>query len=189
MGGDGGTLNNTRAEHATIRRSAAVRRIDSSARASVRECTLTQEELIPAEVVVDAAGQLYNKSALLENLLNGGTGVSHIRKLSRDVAKVQFERDESGAPLCAVTRAVARPDGTFSVGWICGCVVATIETTNDEECPACGEPGTRVHLGQTVAERMTIIDKLLAEHAARRKRKRQNNEAGFGKPKKGKIAD
>ncbi len=177
MGGDGGTLNNTRAEHATIRRSATVRRTNPTARASVRECTLTHEELIPTEVAVDVAGQLYNKSALLENLLKGGTAAPHIRKLSRDVAKVKFERDASGAPLCSVTRAVVRADGTFSVGWLCGCITATIEGNETDECPACGEPGNRVFLGQIAAQRNAVIEEVLAQRKARRERKRRKDDS------------
>lgn len=190
MGGDGGTLNNTRAEHASIRRSALVQRRDPTVRASVRECTLSHVELLPPEVVVDVAGQLYNKSAILENLLNRGAGASHIKKMSRDVAKVQFERDVTGAPLCAVTRAVVRADGTFSVGWLCGCITAIIPGANvGDDCPACGEPGNRVTLGLTVAERTRIIDKVIIERKERREKKRRKESVVVENVKKTRAGD
>lgn len=172
MGGDGGTLNNSRAEHAAVRRSLnlasdgdARRRLS---RASVRECALTGEPLRPGETVVCRAGQLYNREAVVSHLLRRGTGVPHIRKLRRDVASVR-------APLqCAITRAEVRADGSFSVGWNCGCVCAPVDVAGrrvakpaeETQCAACAAEGKRVVLGQTAAQRAAIVQAIVAKRKA-----------------------
>ena len=192
MGGDGGTLNNnTRAEHAHLRRSGLSGSVSAnvSARASVSHCALSQKPLRRGEVVVDRTGALYNKSALSALLLDtGGTGggkrdrkssVPHIRRLARDVADVRYEpADGTAIPLCALTRAVVRPDGTFSVGWWCGCVTAAVDAggvrvppEQATQCANCGASGVRIPLGVTKQYRGQVILEILAARARKKKRK------------------
>eukprot|EP00171_Calliarthron_tuberculosum_P010563 IDg10563t1 len=186
MGGDGGTLNNSRAEHASIRRSLRAGthlRARAAARASVRDCALTGEPLRIAETVVCRAGQLYNREALVAHLLrrararsdganSDGGGVPHVRRLARDVIKVR-------ALTCALTRTDVRADSTFSVGWKCGCVCAPVDATGKRvlpadatRCAACDVPGPRVALGMTAAERDVVIKAIVAKRAGDAKRKK-----------------
>lgn len=207
MGGDGGTLNNTRAEHARLRRSGTSASASAStARASVSLCALSQVPLRRGEVVVDRSGALYNKSALLAHFLDsvGGeakrqSGVPHIRRIKRDVADVRYEPsnadDANGSPpLCVVTRAVARADGSFSVGWNCGCVTAAVDAKGSKvpseqatECAACGTKGNRVPLGATKKYRDEVITGILETRARKKKRKLESVDAEEDASKKVKV--
>lgn len=146
--------------------------------------------------------------------------VSHIRSMKRDTVDVKLmwerkgERDGadgredvdrdgfvggSGATtfVCPLTRRAVTPDGRFSFGWRCGCVVADGipvplssreggEGAGDGEvCMVCGAVGQRVRLGMTRAERKALLSGLLEEQqrrkaraqAPKRKRKRDARDS------------
>lgn len=204
MGGDGGTLNNTRAEHARIRHSAYGSRRPSSrrnpVRSSISQCYLSNEPLNSREVVMDKLGQLYNKSALIEALLNRNSNtknIQHIKKLARDIITVKYEVDEaSGLAMCAVTKSVVRCDGTFSVGWFCGCITANItvggdqiDAENAKQCAACGTEGYRIVLAQTAEKRTRLQKEILDNRKAIKKRKRVARVEAIEGKKKAKVAD
>lgn len=166
MGGDGGTLNNSRREH--VRARALILGLSPTPsltqRASVAECALTKQPLTPPYVVVDRLGQLYNKDALISYVLKRRSHKStdtdvfaHIRSVKKDTANVRFT---DGELLCIVTRKVATEEGGFSVGWNCGCVCARIrevEGVGGKGCVSCGVEGARVGLGLTLQERESIL--------------------------------
>lgn len=197
MGGDGGTLNNSRREHVRLRNrilgtsSDAARSLAS--RASVSDCALSKARLSPPHVVVDRAGNLYNKEALLAYILarrtreNASTPdpLEHIRSMKRDTTAVCFLPGESQL-MCPVTRKVVFEEGRFSVGWNCGCVTAPVQDVvgivgtdeeGDERCIACDRKGIRVRLGAKLADRQKILEELRDKESSRkRKKKRKASE-------------
>lgn len=175
MGGDGGTLNNTRQEHARARRSLGYKRGDErarkDARSSVTHCALSNERLRNGETVVCRAGQLYNRSSVIEHLLRRTRGevsdaLPHVRKLSRDIAQV------STSIACALTREEARADGSFGVTWACGCVTGNVDAAGaiatEGACAACDSPGARVRIGLPASERTAIVQAIVAKRAAKK---------------------
>lgn len=187
MGGDGGTLNNSRREH--VRARAKILGLTSSPastqRASVTECALTKQPLAPPHVVVDRLGQLYNKEALISYILTRRSrnsvetdAFAHIKSVKKDTANVRLT---DGELLCMVTRKVATEEGGFSVGWKCGCVCARIrgvQGVGEGVCASCGIEGERVLLGLAMKER----EKIFEEERKKRKRgkKRGLEERGEG---------
>lgn len=190
MGGDGGTLNNSRADHVRMRRDM----LDCSSketcgkqlareRASVTMCAASQQQL-RQPVVVDRLGQLFNKDALIACLLARSSAFSHIRSMSRDTADVNFNADKYARLHCAVTRETVTERGNFGVFWKCGCVVSAAAAEmvsgkprqkargNDETlrqtCPACGQTGAFVRLGLTGDERQNLLADILQHRRARK---------------------
>lgn len=183
MGGDGGTLNNSRADHVRMRaelggcadaHSLAAAR--ARERASVTLCAASRQRLSPP-VVVDRLGQLFNKDALIAAMLDRAKGAKfeHVRILSKDAAPVGDWR------ICKVTRETVSERGRFIVGWRCGCVVAmkAVEAVRGEGvCVACGEATEVVGLGLTGEERDGIAAAIAEERRVRkRKRKRVHGES------------
>lgn len=143
MGGDGGTLNNSRHEHTRLRQSILGRRDASTEqesnrqRASTTHCALTKEELQPGYVVVDRLGQLYNKEALLRHLIHrqesnqtncnddDDNEMSHIVSVRKDTVSINVQQEmKDGVFLCPVTKRCVTAEGGFSVQWPCGCIVS-----------------------------------------------------------------
>lgn len=136
MGGDGGTLNNSRHEHTRLRArvlghsSPASEKLRKRQRASVTHCEASKMALQPPHVVVDRLGLLYNKDALISCLLHRARHKNrqaylHIRSLKKDTAQVNLV-EQNGQFICPVTKKVVTAEGNFSVGWSCGCVTANV---------------------------------------------------------------
>lgn len=202
MGGDGGTLNNSRREHTRLRREilgpGAVTAAAKS-RASVRTCAVSKEPLQPPHVVADWSGVLYNKEALVSCLLvrarRGGGALAHVRMLARDTAVVRGV-GVGGTLVCPVTRKTVTEEGRFGLGWRCGCVTASVDgvdgvgesggegdghnAQNTVKCPACGVVGERVMLGMTLQERSAALqavrDQRVAEAAARKTARKEGRK-------------
>lgn len=184
MGGDGGTLNNSRHEHTQLRRrifntSAEEVRDKNRQRASVTHCAVSNEALQMPHVVVDKLGQFYNKEALIMHVLRRGRGdmkadenaekgdmFKHIRSLNKDTRRVNTDMQD-GRFVCPVTRKTALTGAGFTIGWGCGCVTAVVdsglidgdnvaEDGNVSICGACCGKGERIPLGMTVMERNRI---------------------------------
>lgn len=206
MGGDGGSLNNTREEYTRLRRTLQQNR-DISAdeahnrqRSSTTHCALTKVELQPPHVVGDRLGQLYNKEALLRHMIlraervrtgqcTGDSGtdsiLSHIRSVKKDTVTISLRTvDGSGLFVCPITRRTITPEGRFSFGWTCGCVAAdsvpvdtgTINGTQSP-CLVCGTRGERIPLGMTL-ERRQVVRKAIIQ-----KREKRSKEGNHGKRK------
>lgn len=184
MGGDGGTLNNSRADHVRMRAelggytdAQALSSARARERASVSVCAASRQRLAPP-VVVDRLGQLFNKDALIAVMLDreggGGGKFEHVRSLGKDAAPV------GDWGFCKVTRETVSERGRFVVGWRCGCVVAmkAVEAVRGEGvCVGCGEATEVVGLGLTGEERDRIAAEIAAERRMRkRKRKRVHGE-------------
>lgn len=142
MGGDGGTLNNSRHEHTRLRQSVTDSRggaehVTQRQRASTTHCALSQVPLRPPHIVVDRLGQLYDKEALLRHLIRRKASVSssqgvttdpvrHIHSVRKDTATVRFAANPTPSPstpfICPITKRTVAPSGHFSVSWECGCV-------------------------------------------------------------------
>lgn len=185
MGGDGGSLNNSRAEYTRLRQTVCCKRNVSTdeaqnrQRASTTHCSLTKAELQPPHVVGDRLGQLYNKEALLRHMIfraersraghRNGDGdkesiLAHIRSVKKDTVPVTLcTVDDSGVFVCPVTRRTITPDGRFSFGWTCGCVAADrvpmekgISRGAESSCLVCGVYGERIPLGTTMDCRQAL---------------------------------
>lgn len=143
MGGDGGTLNNSRHEHTNLRNrilnrpDVATQAAQRRQRASTTHCALTDDALQPPHVVADRLGQLYNKEALLRHMIRRaslahregpsgwGDALAHIRAVKKDTVAAQLRAGpQRGAFVCPVTARTVVAEGRFSLGWRCGCVVA-----------------------------------------------------------------
>lgn len=195
MGGDGGTLNNSRQDHVRLRREingSSNGQDSETQRASVTECALSNEPLRPPHIVVDMAGQLYNKDSLISFLLerrqrgNESEGaLSHLRSMKYDTVSVCVPPNYARLT-CPVTLKEATEEGHFTVGWKCGCVTAPVrgvpgvETTiedaekpDEELCISCRIKGPRVQLGLTLKERLKAIEKIEQSRRARKSKKRK----------------
>lgn len=194
MGGDGGTLNNSRREHVRLRNrvlgvSAGNAGAASVQRASVTECALSKARLSPPHVVVDRAGNIYNKESLIAYVLarrsrekgDDPDPFAHIQSMKRDTAPVRFLKGEKQL-MCSVTRKVAFVEGRFTIGWKCGCVTAPVhgvvgvggtDENGDEKCIACDKKGSRVRIGTTLADRQKVVEKLRKTEKARKGKKKR----------------
>lgn len=144
MGGDGGTLNNSRHEHTRLRDHInPPKQQNLRERASVTHCAASKEPLQPPHVHVDRLGNLYNSEPLLRSLLHRAReakvkpkeecvseepgAFAHIRSAKRDTASVKLQQDIDGIHfICTVTRKIVTEEGGFTVGWNCGCVTASV---------------------------------------------------------------
>ncbi|KAI0567712.1 Replication termination factor 2 [Gracilaria domingensis] len=204
MGGDGGTLNNSRHEHTRLRATVlgaptlTTQHRLKRQRASVTHCELSKQPLSPPHIVVDRLGLLYNKDALINYILHRARektaqndALSHIVRLKRDTARVRFV-SEDGVFVCPVTKRVVSEGGRFTIGWQCGCVTATIEEAVHHEgtseqhstlsgdmqtCVACSETGERIPLGLSVEERQKRLRSLLEVRKRQREQKKKKRAA------------
>lgn len=202
MGGDGGTLNNSRHEHTRLRQSILGRRDASTEeesnrqRASTTHCALTKEELQPGYVVVDRLGQLYNKEGLLRHLIHRQESdqnddddeMSHIASVKKDTVTINVRQEmKDGFFLCPVTKRCVTAEGGFSVQWPCGCIVSdaipktvSLSTHGDDgrPCPNCNTCVTNtVPLGLSSAKRRTEQARLVALRKEKKKNKKKRKAA------------
>lgn len=195
MGGDGGTLNNSRTDHVRMRRQVlgAASTARASSRASVTHCALSKQPLHPPHVVVDHAGNLYNKEALLRYVLSRRSrkhspefdALAHVRSVKRDTRAVVCTLEDG--LVCPVTRKAVAEGGRFGVGWECGCVTARVsvqgvgsdaEVEGDEVCVACEKAGWRVRLGLSLEERGRVLEERRWEKGLKGKRKGRDKGVG-----------
>lgn len=180
MGGDGGTLNNSRRDHVRARRAlfASPTSPPSTQRVSISDCAISKQPLTPPHVVVDRLGQLYNKDALISYLLSRRTrqvgardAFQHIASIKSDTRAVKFVND---VLMCDITKKEVTAEGGFSVGWRCGCVckhVKDVHGVNEDGCLACGKQGDRVPLGMMLPQ-VEQLKQALYEKKQRGKKRR-----------------
>lgn len=171
MGGDGGTLNNSRREHARIRQT-STKTSSLPSYPPFTHCHLSQTRL-QAPVVADRLGYLYNKTAILEHLLSRNSlpydPIAHIRRFRRDVCNVRL-RD--GRLICEETRKEAAAVGAgVEVGWECGCVS---RVRDDEICGGCGKKGMKIRLvsGMEKVGGIRIEGRIVKKRKGRNKKKK-----------------
>eukprot|EP00871_Galdieria_phlegrea_P000046 jgi/Galph1/1041/GphlegSOOS_G5840.1 len=167
MGGDGGSLNNTRLELVQMRKDVLGKRKRTSNDApgdtkevNYKTCAISREPLKPP-IVACRLGYLFNKEALIHYLLERkekqkfqepnfiSDPFEHIRNL-KDVVNCQasFREDgETGSTLiCPITLEEASSKRRFHILWKCGCIVsdAALRGTgfftldpSNRTCPVC----------------------------------------------------
>lgn len=194
MGGDGGTLNNSRHEHTRLRAAVLGLPDASSAAARLRQtssvthCALTKEVLQPPHVVTDRLGQLFNKESLLRHILHRHSAPSpvaedvfaHIRSIKKDTAAVQL------STACPLTQRALTADGRFALCWTCGRISAAIipGIASLTTCPFCSAKGQRVLLGMTLQQRLSIQRAIVAERQMKKLRTISKNSVAIKKKRR-----
>lgn len=204
MGGDGGTLNNSRHEHTRLRNNILQRPDPSELAARLRQtsstthCALTKEPLQSRYIVADRLGQLYNKEALLRHLLqhrqqhDQNNILLHIRSVKKDIIPVHLHADADDIEhfVCPVTKRRVTDNGRFSLHWPCGCVTSNSIPDLDTQktsCVACGKSVTeRIVLGMTLEDRLRIQSDIVEQRRKRKMDKKENSSSA--KLKKRKIS-
>ncbi|KAK4523927.1 hypothetical protein GAYE_SCF00G1825 [Galdieria yellowstonensis] len=145
MGGDGGSLNNTRLELVQVRKDVLGKRKKTSdgapgdtKEANFKTCAISREPLRPP-VVACKLGYLFNKEALIRFLLErktktkqedfsvGVDAFQHIKSL-KDVVdcsrSLQGDEIKGFRVVCPITLQEASSKRRFYVLWKCGCIVS-----------------------------------------------------------------
>ncbi|MBW0467449.1 hypothetical protein O181_007164 [Austropuccinia psidii MF-1] len=119
-----------------------------------RECSLSKRPL-EEPIVSDKLGKLYNKSAMIEFLLDrskfgqdGKQICKHIQNLKRDVKELKFSKDSNKKWICPISLKDfgigVGIGGKFDLRWIyltnCGCVLTEtgLKQIGGTDCPVCG---------------------------------------------------
>lgn len=154
MGCDGGTIPK---RNELVRQKEKPKQKDKEAETSNlwSYCFLSQE-LLREPIVVCALGHLYNKTAIIEKLLNKNGEISekgHIKGL-RDVREVKLIQNPEhssaeklvigrNTPLyiCPITKLEMNGRHRFVALWNCGCVFSekTLKEIDDNFCPSCSK--------------------------------------------------
>mmetsp|Transcript_13761 Transcript_13761/g.24699 ORF Transcript_13761/g.24699 Transcript_13761/m.24699 type:complete len:209 (-) Transcript_13761:8-634(-) len=132
MGGDGGTLNTSRNEQQRMRRGLFSSGVNSKEEQEIQAaserwqtCALSKSNL-QNPVVMCGKGNLYNKTAVLEYLLDPEThSLPEISSLRSVIPVHLHDLDEtSGIWRCPITLHVANGSRRFLVNRGCGCVLS-----------------------------------------------------------------
>lgn len=154
MGCDGGTIP-TRSELVKQKRKPEQKDKTTEQNNRWRYCALSQEPL-QEPIVMCTSGHLYNKTAVIEQLLNKTSG--HIKNLkcvrelkltknpefseNADIEKHNTFIDKSVCKyICPVTRLEMNGKCRFVAPWRCGCVFSekALKEINDCCCPCCSK--------------------------------------------------
>lgn len=155
MGCDGGTIPK-RNELVKQKRKPEQRDKEAEVENLWRHCALSQEPL-QEPIVMCAAGHLYNKTAVIEQLLDK-TSNQHIKNL-RDVRELKLTKNPeflNGSAIekqnsfmdkiackyiCPITRLEMNGKSRFVALWRCGCAFSekALKEMNDRCCPCCSK--------------------------------------------------
>ena len=129
MGNDGGSIPDRTSQ---IRVKKRKRRINKAEIQKTKSnlCSMTKEKL-RKPIVGDRLGQLYNKTSVIEYLLNKNkpTGFEHIKSL-KSVKDLKCIINDSGYIQCQISREEFSGLNKFFFLWTCGCVFS--KTAMDE---------------------------------------------------------
>ena len=129
MGNDGGSIPDRTSQ---IRVRKRKRRINKAEIQKTKSnlCSMTKEKL-RKPIVGDRLGQLYNKTSVIEYLLNKNkpTGFEHIKSL-KNVKDLKCIINDSGYIQCQISREEFSGLNKFFFLWTCGCVFS--KTAMDE---------------------------------------------------------
>lgn len=204
MGGDGGSLNNTRREHTRLRSSVLssthksttsnkISRMDTAYDA-LNLCAITKTPLDVNHAVGDRLGHLMNKEAVIEMLLarkrgdgKGGDKFAHIEGL-KDVVVVKLKRGRDGVGwVCPVGGREAGRGGVWLMGWKCGCCgerAAGLKVAGGEKggcCLFCGEKVVEmVELGIGGEKKRLKLEVVMEEKEVKRKNRRRKRKRDDG---------
>ncbi|KAJ8906530.1 hypothetical protein NDN08_003023 [Rhodosorus marinus] len=203
MGGDGGTLNNSRMELVRVRKEMMKKGSSSVVEKDVKErdrwmtCAVSRERLkIP--VVACRLGYLYNKEALINLILDSARRTrmaefAHVRSL-KDMLECKLELVEDGKNAvfkCPISLKEATGAIKFSVMWGCGHVVSdqALNQLKKEEkkCVLCEETFTDlVKIHPDDKTRTELREQLEAKQAKKKKdrKKKPDETTKVDQPKK-----
>ena len=131
-------------------------------------CSLTKEKL-RKPIVGDRLGQLYNKTSVIEYLLNKNKpfGFQHIKSL-KSVKELKCTINDNGYIQCPISREEFSGLNKFYFLWTCGCVfskTAINELHMKDKCMNCNMPfninNDLISLNYNKKEKMEIQKELL----------------------------
>lgn len=203
MGNDGGVIAVKRKFMRHGNTKARGEKADAEAlRAQKTQMCALSDEPLRAPVVACALGNLFNKQALLEQLLAKSLPARfrHVASL-RDVVECRFT-ERGGRRCCPVSLVEFNGAQPFVVLPACGCVVAerSLREVRASECLACGAPlaedaaapiALAPALDDTEYERRQreLLERKEAEKQQRRKEKQQRKKTAAADSESGGAAD
>lgn len=124
MGNDGGSIPK-REELVKVRKRKQLAEKEEQNRSKWKLCALSKQVLVPP-IVACKLGYLYNKTAVLECLLDNTLPpeFSHIRKAKRDLINLNLSSIEECKFVCPVTGLTMGGNYKFVALVKCGCVIA-----------------------------------------------------------------
>lgn len=204
MGNDGGSIPK-RDDLVKTRPNKA--RVDEKEKQSTRwtECSLSKAKL-QEPLVCDRLGKLYNKSSILEFLLDqnhfgedGRQVAGHLTSL-KDVVNVTLTRNtQTDSWICPITlKELGSGIGKFELRWIClvncGCVLTEsgLKQVEGDGCPICEKPVTEsITINPSSEEeeemRFKVLEQRVREKEEKERRKLERKEQK--KRKKGSATD
>ncbi|OQR92422.1 hypothetical protein ACHHYP_03717 [Achlya hypogyna] len=168
MGNDGGVI---AVKRKFMRHGQKKQRDEQADQKALREkrttlCALTDEPLAEP-IVADKLGNLFNKVALLERLLDRTLPeqFGYIRSM-KDVAGCKFYRDEAGAFHCPITMQIFNGKHPFVVLKKCGCVLSekALKEVKSKECLMCGAPSREKDRWPLLLDHDKAADVMLTLH-------------------------
>ncbi|RZC36400.1 Rtf2 domain containing protein [Asbolus verrucosus] len=147
MGCDGGTIPR-RSELVKIKKKPETKDKTSHLIFQWRYCNISQQ-LLQRPIVTCGLGKLYNKSSIIEAIINKESIPNHIRTLKDTVElnltnNPEFHEDnrteiETSPFICSVTGLEMSGKFRFVALWSCGCVFSerALKEVNMKTCPKC----------------------------------------------------
>ena len=129
MGNDGGSIPDRTSQIRVRKRKRRINRAEIQKTKS-NLCSMTKEQL-RKPIVGDRLGQLYNKTSVIEYLLNKNkpTGFEHIKSL-KNVKDLKCLINDNGYIQCQISQEEFSGMNKFFFLWTCGCVFS--KTAMDE---------------------------------------------------------
>lgn len=142
MGNDGGSIPG---RQDLVKEMARVKREETEELVKLSKsqfCSMTKEPFNPP-LAGDRLGQIYNKKAVIINLLQKTTpkGFNHIKSL-KDIKELKTQLSNSNALMCPISMIEFTGINKFYFLWNCGCVVsskAIKELNMTSSCIVCGK--------------------------------------------------
>ena len=121
MGNDGGSIPDRTSKIRVKKRKRRINRVEIQKTKS-NLCSMTKEQL-RKPIVGDRLGQLYNKTSVIEYLLNKNKskGFEHIKSL-KNVKELKCEINDNGYIQCPISQEEFSGLNKFFFLWTCGCV-------------------------------------------------------------------
>ena len=129
MGNDGGSIPDRTSQIRVKKRKRRINKVEIQKTKS-NLCSMTKEQLIKP-IVGDRLGQLYNKTSVIEYLLNKNKpkGFEHIKSL-KNVKELKCTINDNGYIQCQISQEEFSGLNKFFFLWTCGCVFS--KTAMDE---------------------------------------------------------
>ena len=129
MGNDGGSIPDRTSQIRVRKRKKRINKVEIQ-KSKSNLCSMTKERL-RKPIVADRLGQLYNKTSVIEYLLNKNKpqGFEHIKSL-KNVKELKCLINDNGFIQCQVSQEEFSGLNKFYFLWTCGCVYS--KTAMDE---------------------------------------------------------